>query len=166
VNNIPFSASTPVGPVRTQYVLPAFSLAPTWTGVSGLLARYPLGNTGPLSLKRPIVHPEGEFVLAISYAESPYVFRYKLADQGDTLKFPVYAGEQLEAGAYLEVWSTADETAVLASDFTLESSVLNETSCNTMACTQPTSVVTLTATPFTEVPADQECNPFCSPLCV
>ena len=166
MQNFPYAAATEYGPQFTRIVLPAFSgLSNTWLGVSRLLARYPITNTVPFSFKRPIYHPSGEFVLAVSWAEAPYVYRYKLADIGDTLAFPVYDGERIGATAYIEVWSIADEVATMVNDFTLESSQLVEPTCTNVTCTNSTTTIALEAAVFTEVPANQECNPFCSPLC-
>lgn len=146
-------------------VLPAFTYSNTWLGVSRLLARYPITNTVPFSLRRPIYHPTGDFVLAVSWAESPFVYRFKLSDAGPTLAFPVYNGEKIGASAYIEVWSTKDAAATMATDFMLETSQLIEPTCTSTQCTNSTTSITLVASPFVTVPANQECNPFCSPLC-
>ena len=165
MNNIPYNPSVEYLPQRTQIVLPAFSYTGTWLGVSKLLARYPITNTVAFSLRRPIYHPTGDFVLAVSWAEAPYVYRYKLSDLGDTLAFPVYNGEKVGVAAYIEVWSTADEVATMTTDFMMETSQLIEPTCTSVQCTNSTTSITLVESPFVSVPPNQECNPFCSPLC-
>jgi hypothetical protein len=144
-------------------VLPAFSYASAWAGVSQMLARYSIGNTNPFSFKRPVVPENESFVAAVSWAEDPYVFRYKLSDLG-VLYFPVYDGGQIGANAYLEIWDvTGSSLASITDDWILQASKLIVPDiCNCLL------VYELTQAQYVDtpvLPAYAYCNIFCDPLC-
>lgn len=150
---------------RTTIVLPAFALASSWTGLSYLLGRFPVGNTRPFSLKLPIAEQD-TFLLAVSWSASPYFFRYKLyEDVGEKLSYPLYNGERIGIGAYFEVWSVAGTSyAMSSSDITLYTSWINQPTacpaCSTSVVEQRLEIVT----PST-VPCGGYCNPFTTPIC-
>lgn len=148
---------------RKTIVVPAFSYASTWAGVSSMLARYSIGNTNPFTFKRPVQQPNETFLAAVSWAESPYVFRYKLADIG-VLYFPKYTGQQIGANAYLEIWDVSGEAvAAIASDWTLACSKL--VLPDLCLCTPGSETATLASEVPVVLPAYHYCNPFCTPLC-
>ena len=150
---------------RTTIVLPAFTLASSWTGLSYLLGRFPVGNTRAFSLKLPI-EPQDSFLLAVSWSASPYFFRYKLyEDVGEKLSYPVYNGEKIGLGAYFEVWSVAGTSyAMLSSNLSLSTSWINQpTACP--ACSQNSVEQVLDIVTPSSVPVGGYCNPFCSPIC-
>ena len=161
-----YSQAPTIGFTRKTLRIPAFAYASTWSGVSFLLARYSIGNTNPFSFKRPIVQPNESFVAAVSWSESPYVYRYKLAaDIGEVLYFPTYRDYQIGVGAYLEIWSVAGSAlASTAADWTLYTSQLVlPTLCG--PCQENTEEVTGVAETLSSLPPYQYCNPFCTPLC-
>lgn len=148
---------------RKTIVVPAFSYANTWTGVSELLARYSIGNTNPFTLRRPVEQPNETFVAAISWAESPYVYRYKLSDLG-VLYFPLYTGQQIGSNAYLEIWNVGGEAvADIDDDWTLTCSKL--VLPDLCQCIVNEESATLVPIVPVSVPAYTYCNPFCFPLC-
>lgn len=148
---------------RKTLIVPSFAYAATWIGVSEMLASAAISNTNPFSIKRPITAPNSTFVAAVRWSESPYVYRYKLWDDG-VLYFPVYNGEQIGANAYLELWSVADQAlAAITSDWTLTVSKL--VLPDLCQCILNFESTTLALAAPTEIPAYQYCNPLCTPLC-
>lgn len=148
---------------RKTLVVPEFSYASAWVGVSQMLAQYSIGNTNPFTLKRPIEQPNESFVAAVRWSVSPYVFRYKFADLG-VLYFPVYNGEQIGAAAWVEIWSVAG--SVLA--YTDEDWVLTASKLilpDLCQCIENTESLTLAEAAYSVLPPYGYCNPFCSPLC-
>ena len=154
---------TAIRATRKTLTVPTFLYAATWTGVSSMLASAPLSNLNPFSFKRPITAPNDSFVAAVRWSVSPYVYRYKLWDDG-VLYFPVYNGEQIGANAVLEIWSVADQaTAYLEESWTLTcSKLVLPDLCQCIVNTE--SATAVLATP-TVVPPYQYCNALCSPLC-
>lgn len=158
-----FRGLTSVKATRKTLVIPTFTYAAVWTGVSSMLASAPLSNTNPFSFKRPITAPNNSFVAAVRWSESPYVYRYKLWDDG-VLYFPVYDGEQLGANAVFEVWSVKDQAlAYLEEDWTLTCSKL--VLPDICLCIRGSESATAVLSTPTSIPAYQYCNPLCSPLC-
>lgn len=154
---------TAVRATRKSLVVPAFAYPSTWAGVSQMLSRYSIGNTNQFSIKLPVSAPDDSFLAAVSWASSPYVYRYKLWEAG-VLYFPLYAGERIGENAYIEIWSVNTATAELTADWTIQvSKLILPSICS--SCTPNSELVTLAEVPFSSVPAYQYCNPFCSPLC-
>ena len=156
----------PIGSTRKKIIIPYFSLASTWGGVSAMLARYAIGNLNPFTVKRPIVQPNETFIAAISWAEDPYVYRYKVTENiGEVLYFPVYVQERIGANAYIEIWSVASEPlAAIGANWELRvSNLVLPTLCEPCQENEESQIL-VQAYPQTLPPA-QHCNPFCSPLC-
>jgi len=168
-----FIPPTIIEPSRVQIVLPAFSLvAPIWAGASGILAEYPIDNTAPFSFKLPIEQFGENFIAAIRWMEDGDIFvRYKLFEHDDAvLYYPLYDGEQIGENAVLEIWSVnSTDAPTLDIDYTLYSSQLvfpaGETTQCSACCQNSESVITLVATPASELPPGAACNPFCGDLC-
>lgn len=164
MRDVSYRQLTAVRATRKTLVVPAFAYPSTWAGVSQMLTRFSVGNTTPFSIKLPIGAPNDSFLAAVSWAESPYVYRYKLWEAG-VLYFPTYSGERIGANAYIEIWSVNTATAELIADWTLSvSKLILPSICGD--CTTNTESATLAESPFVSVPAYQYCSPFCSPLCV
>ena len=163
MRDVAFRGLSAVKATRKTLVIPDFLYASVWPGVSQMLARYSIGNTNPFSLKRPIIQPNETFVAAVSWAETPYVYRYKLADLG-ILFFPVYNGEQIGVNAYIEIWSVASAAAAInTSDWTLTASKL--VLPDLCDCTVNTESAILYGVIPSSTPVGHNCNPFCDPFC-
>ena len=154
---------TAVRATRRTVVVPEFSYASVWSGVSTMLARYAIGNTNPFTFKRPVTQPNETFVAAVSWANSPYVYRYKFDDLG-VLYFPSYTGEQIGANAYFEIWDVAGEAlAYTEEDWTLTcSKLILPDLCQ---CIRNYETSTLAAEVPVALPVGHYCNPLCDPLC-
>lgn len=161
-----FRRLSAVRTTRKQLVVPIFSQASIWAGVSQMLTRFTISVANAWSFELPIIPPNSSFVAAVSWTDgSGYVYRYKLWDDG-VLYFPVYAGERIgTSNVNLEIWSVENEAlAYLDEEWILRTSklILPEI-CTT--CVEGSESVGITENPFTSVPPYQYCNPFCSPLC-
>ena len=131
-----------------------------------MLARFSIGNSNSFNFKRPFTQPNETFCAAISWAVSPYVYRYKLSeDIGELLYFPLLVNQQIGPNAYLEIWDVEDESlAATDEDWELRVSKLVLPSlCE--PCQNNEESVTLTEITGETLPPYQDCNPFCSPLC-
>ena len=148
---------------RASIVVPDFTGVTTWVGVSLMLARYPVENTGEYSLKLPIDAPNGTIVACVSWTDGTYVFRYKLWE-GGVLYWPVYNGERIGANSYIEIWSTAESNAPAFDAMTFYTS--RRVFPDLVNCLPGVESKTLVAKAFTSVPSYQAENPFCSPLCL
>lgn len=145
-HDAPFIHADVIEAQRYEYVVPAATFTPSWTGVSALLGRAPFNNTEAFALRLPITAPDGDFVFCVSWESDGVVYRMRLWDAGVSLYNPVYDGSTISAtNAYLEVWSTADADAVIAEDFTLYSSQMIERDdpTDSTPSTQPSEVITL-----------------------
>lgn len=148
---------------RKTIVVPEFSYAAVGSPTSTMLARYSISNTNPFTFKRPVEQPNETFVAAVSWAEAPYVFRYKFADLG-VLYFPLYTGQQIGVNAYLEIWDVVGEVlAYTDADWTLTVSKL--VLPDLCQCLVNTESATLVADIPVALPAYHYCNPLCTPLC-
>lgn len=162
-----FNKATVLQPVRGQFVVPAFTLpAETWDGASLLVASIPLNNSSSFSLKLPIDTFGENFIAAVAYVSGDFMARWKLFDHDDAvLHYPVYAGEVLEAGARIEIWSVeSDEDLVLAEAKIIEASVLTFPQACSQCCEVPSSVTALSLVSPSEINPYAYCNPFCLPL--
>jgi len=161
-----FSPTAPIIHTRQRLIIPAFSYASSWGGVSQMLTRFGIGNLKPFTVKRPIEQPNESFVAAISWNRAPYVYRYKLMSGiGEVLYFPRLNNQQIGVGAYLEIWSVNGSSLAEASEnWELQTSKLVlPTLC--YPCQEELEYTTAVEHFTSTLPPAQYCNPFCSPLC-
>jgi len=171
-----FNRPTVIEPARTQIVMPSFTLSvPIWAGASDILAEYPLLNDYSLSLLLPIDLFGENFIAAVRWLTDDDIWaRYILFEHDDAvLNYPLYNGERIGPNAVFEIWSVDSlEAPILDDDYVFWSSILvfpvgeaSNSSCSSVCCNAPSSVITLVVTPPSELPPGSACNPFCGNLC-
>ena len=163
MNYAAFRKVSAIQATRKTIVVPEFSYPSVWSGVSSMLAQFPVQNTNPFTFRRPVEQPNETFVAAVRWSVAPYVYRYKFADLG-VLYFPVYDGERIGANAYIEIWDVSGESlAYTEDDWIITCSKLSLP--NLCMCTSTAESVILAAVVPSVLPAYHYCNPLCTPLC-
>ncbi len=118
-----------------EILIAAFSYAyPSGAGASQIVAVYSIPITSTWTIRYPITPPTDSFVPVIRWVTNGVTFRYKLwSGVGEVLNLPVYIGEAIPAGAAIEIWTAADNPAVLASTWTIPTGILEApaTACDT-----------------------------------
>jgi len=160
------------GAQNTTAILPAFVIANVTPTSPIILAEYPITNTSPITIIRPLpdnIDTNTTFILAVRYVNSSNnVVRYVLHRPLGLLDllYPTYNGQKLGASAVLEIWSAPDsDMAVLTGDATFTLGLLTfQGQTQLCFCGQVTADV-LTLERNETVTVDfGSCNPLCTCL--
>lgn len=147
-------------------VVPVFSFAVS--SAPTLIAQGALNNTEAITLNFPITSLSPQWGLAVKWNQAPYVYRYMLWAVTDVL-FPVYQGEPVPAGAYLEVWSADSSVSTISLATSTRLPLLyNNFPDPCKPCdgdTETLADLTPALATIPVLPPDVNCNPFCSPIC-
>lgn len=157
---------------NTTATIPAFAIANVTDFSPLILAEYPLTNTSPVTIHRPlpdVIEFNETFILAVRFADSSNnTIRYVLhRPTGITdLLYPTYSGQKIGASAVLEIWSaTGSDMAIIEEDAVLTLGLLTfQGQAQLCFCGQITAdALTLTRNSAVTLPYG-DCNPLCTCL--